>query len=290
MTCASAFIVCASPFAVWLEGNNFGAGVYTNRCLMVYSVPMTNLNDDWAEYVPAHAPRTPEAPLAILTGHGLDIGLTPQAAAMVGTDKAVKLLFDRSGKRIGLKAADPSDRNAYPLKRYGEGQLYRINFQAFRQWAQIEVTGRQVFPVSDYGEGVIGFAIGDGEPGKFEPFEYKNVVVSQLAPNVSIPASARNMTLNRAAKALLGDPVERVTLLYRASRRMIGLRPAAPTDINAMPIRQYPSTHGWAISIEAFVKSFGIVHPEGQSYEPRKEGEILIIELDKPKAKRGKQT
>ena len=95
----------------------------------------------WSEFTPNHAPRSPEEPLAILSEGSVDLRLTPEAVRLLGGAKTVRLFFDRTGQRVGLKAAEEGDPATYPLKRYGGSRLFHVNMQSFRKWADTAPDG-----------------------------------------------------------------------------------------------------------------------------------------------------
>ncbi len=116
----------------------------------------------------------------------------------------------------------------------------------------------------------------------WEDFSRGTTVVAD-APYVSIQKKGI-FSLNRGARALLGDPEEplHVRLRFDRTRQVIGIAIADPDAPNAYPVRAQRS-HGatWIIAGTAFCKKFGIPIGETRRYRARSiSGPILIIDLN----------
>ena len=209
------------------------------------------MDGNWVEYVPdVRRPGRSEA-VAIL-GKGGSLRLTPAAVELIGNPGHVVLLFDRRGRRVGIRVANNEIRHAFPLKRYGGGTMWNVSFGGFLKWADISYEQRRDFAVQRLDEETLVIELGDAkdELGEFEEFTFKSVAIAQLAPNVSISRNG-NMTMNLATKKLLGD-ADRLILLYNETERLIGLRPAKSEDLHARPLRQAATQRTWTLSAEGF--------------------------------------
>lgn len=237
--------------------------------------------NEWQEYVPAQARPAKDEALAIMSGAPA-LRMTAKAIELIGNPSHVILLFDRKGLRVALRSDEGNTQHAFPLRRYGGGHIPNVAAGGFRNWAGITLNERREFPVEQLDDRTLCFSLGDAdEVGDFEEFTYKSVALSHLAPNVAISKNG-NLTLNLASMQLLGSP-DRAVLLYNAGLNAIGLRPAKTEERHARPIRKASSQRTWTVSATGFLKTFGLEHDEGRSYEPATEGEMLIVDLNRPK-------
>ncbi len=105
-----------------------------------------------------------------------------------------------------------------------------------------------------------------------------------MAPALSEPTATLQMKgtlgLNRAAMDALGDP-EAVELLYDPKARVIGLKPMAPSERRAYPIRRQKSSNSFIVSLTKLCTHYGIDTGTARRYAPTLLDGVLIIELDK---------
>lgn len=117
----------------------------------------------------------------------------------------------------------------------------------------------------------------------FEVFQKSSAPLAKV-PSVTIQKKGL-FSLNRAAHAMIGSP-EYVELLWDGQRRVIGLRPAEETNVNAYPARaqQAKSDKGpILVAGTTFTQFYKIDTTESRRWVPTKEdGDILAIDISTP--------
>lgn len=239
--------------------------------------------NSWTEYVPERSARRHGQPTAVVGSNG-DLRITPDVVAMMGDPTHVTLHFDKTGRRVALRAVKPGPRHAFPLKQYRGNAMYNISSYGFFKWAGEAIGTRRQFSVEPLDSTSVVIDLGDGgDEGEFEEFLLKGALLVHAQPNASVSRNG-HITLNDAATSIFGRP-EFVVMLFDQSTRRIGLR-RATTEANARPLRKAGAQGTWVLAAEGFLKRFGIPHDEGRSYEPSLEDDILVIDLNQPKAAR----
>jgi hypothetical protein len=98
------------------------------------------------------------------------------------------------------------------------------------------------------------------------------------APTVSIQRSGI-ISLNRAAFALLGEP-QFVVILVDADKKAFAFQKATKKEQNAYPIRMLSRGSAHAVSGRRLLGELGLeLGVFVGRFSPRKEGELLIIEM-----------
>ena len=117
----------------------------------------------------------------------------------------------------------------------------------------------------------------------FEVFE-KNSAPRSNVPTATIQKRGL-ISLNHAAYEMVGSP-EAVELLWDADRRVIGLRPASPTSVNAYPARSQsqakPERGPFLVAGSLFTRYIGLDTSEAFRWVPTIEDGILCIDLNTP--------
>lgn len=88
------------------------------------------------------------------------------------------------------------------------------------------------------------------------------------------------LSINAAAHALIGK-ADVVDLLFDAERRVMALRPAAPSP-TAYKVRGPSKTGQVLLSVTAFANAFNIDTDDSRRYEPFVEDGMLCIDLNGP--------
>lgn len=123
-------------------------------------------------------------------------------------------------------------------------------------------------------EATMGFAV----------FEKGSAPVSTV-PAVTIQKRGL-FSLNDASYKLLGEP-ETIQFLWDADEKLIALKPSARDDLNGYPARRQSSTKGHGPVLVAgsmFCKFIGLDTTHAKRWTPRKQDELLIIDLKEPGA------
>jgi hypothetical protein len=79
-----------------------------------------------------------------------------------------------------------------------------------------------------------------------------------------------------------GDVPSHVELLYDADGHRIGLRPSDDSSQVAMKVNKRSGQSRSSVCVYGFVRRFDIEHVLGKRYPIHKDGDMLIIETDKP--------
>jgi hypothetical protein len=239
---------------------------------------------NWEEFFPSITRPKPDAALAVV-GRGPSIRLTPAAVAAMDNPTHVVLGFDRVGQRVSIQASNPEIRHAFPLKRYGDGNMSNVSAGGFTKWAGIDHDKRIEYPIEKVDGSTIAFRLNNDsrQPGEFEEYRYKNVALADLIPNVSVGRNG-HIGFNRPAMELI-DFAPQVVLVCDPVEKLIGFKPS-PNAPNARPIRPLSGQRTWSLAGEGFLKQFGIQQDTGRSYEPRLEDGVLIVDLNRPKPAR----
>jgi hypothetical protein len=116
----------------------------------------------------------------------------------------------------------------------------------------------------------------------FKVFE-KGSAPIQTVPSVTIQKRGL-ISMNRAAHALLHE-AEAVELMWDADRKVIGLNPTDPGNVNAYPVRPQvaDSTKGpLLIAGNLFTKFIGLDTTEAHRWTPTVEEGVLCIDTSTP--------
>lgn len=101
---------------------------------------------------------------------------------------------------------------------------------------------------------------------------------SPRTPTVTIQRKGM-LSLNRAAYDLLGG-AKSVTLMYNRDRRAIGLRPCAPDNPRAYPVRIQGNGATYIVAGTAFSQRYGVDTSVARRYRPEKQGDLLVVDLN----------
>lgn len=112
----------------------------------------------------------------------------------------------------------------------------------------------------------------------FEEFTGRDTKVPSERPRVTLMRNGK-MSLNQAAIRAMGDP-SAIVLLYDATTRSVGLRPATRRLPHAYPVSRHGKSAA-TVTVLAFAKHYGIDLSTTRSYDGALEDGILVIELDK---------
>jgi hypothetical protein len=112
----------------------------------------------------------------------------------------------------------------------------------------------------------------------FEVFDKRSAPM-QGTPSVTLQKRGI-LSINAAAHALIGK-ADVVELLFDAERRVMALRPAAPSP-TAYQVRGPSKTGQVLLSVTAFTHAFGIDTEDSRRYEPFVEDGMLCIDLNGP--------
>jgi hypothetical protein len=119
---------------------------------------MADQQPAWEEWAPA-----------TLLPFGLDaagrIQLSAAAMDMLGQPEAVILFYDRGAGIIGLRKATGGEPNSYRVHANGKNRGSR-GFQVtdFLGHYGIDYSAAKRFPGHDYGDGICGFVLAEGQP------------------------------------------------------------------------------------------------------------------------------
>ncbi len=115
----------------------------------------------------------------------------------------------------------------------------------------------------------------------FDPTVYRRQRARHISsPSVSLVVNGRNrdILINPAAMAAMGDPSS-VVLLWSASERAIGLRPARDDDPNAYRVRPNNGRPG-RVSATGYCRRFGLLERPSQRLSASWGDGILVAKLD----------
>ncbi|AXG12283.1 hypothetical protein [Intrasporangium calvum] len=113
----------------------------------------------------------------------------------------------------------------------------------------------------------------------FELFEKGSAPVSSV-PSLTIQRRGL-MSLNDAAFKLLKEPLA-VHFLWDSEQRLIGIRAAAPNDLNAYPTRRQNQAKGTGpvlIAGTLFTRFIGLDTTEARRWAPELRDDTLIVDL-----------
>ena len=122
--------------------------------------------------------------------------------------------------------------------------------------------------------------MGDVDLAGFEEFD-RSAAPAPSTPFVTIQRKGL-LSLNRGAYEALGRPAA-VTLLYHREQRIVGLRPAEPTNPRAYPLRRQGGKAGgsqsYLVAATAFTLHHGIDTSVARRYGVEIRGTVLLIDL-----------
>lgn len=104
-----------------------------------------------------------EAPQFTLQARGM-LSFNQAAFAALEEPEAVVLLYDAKDEVVALRAEDPSHPDAHKVRRQGKARSYNVSAQAFIGHYAIPVLQALRFAGRDYGGGVWGFLLREGQP------------------------------------------------------------------------------------------------------------------------------
>jgi hypothetical protein len=102
-------------------------------------------------------------PMFTLQARGL-LSLNQAAFVALGEPAAVALLYDANEHIVGLRKVDAEHENGHAVRKQKSAQSYVVSAQAFSAHHGIPTPRGRRFPGVDYGNGVWGFALGQGTP------------------------------------------------------------------------------------------------------------------------------
>ncbi len=76
------------------------------------------------------------------------ISLNQAAYQQLGEAEAVRLLYDRGARIIGLRPTKGDDPRGYPIRKQGHSNSYLVAGQAYMQHYKIEVEGTRRYPAT----------------------------------------------------------------------------------------------------------------------------------------------
>lgn len=98
-----------------------------------------------------------------LQARGL-LSFNQAAFAALGEPDAVALLYDGADHVVALRKVDRAHANACPVRKQQNTQSYLVGAQAFTAYYSIPTPRARRFAGVDYGDGIWGFALDQGEP------------------------------------------------------------------------------------------------------------------------------
>ncbi|SRR6266542_1977763 len=104
-------------------------------------------------------------PVFTLQARGL-LSLNHAAFLALGEPAAVALLYDPDGAVVGLRKVDKAYENAYQVRKQGKSPSYLVGAQGFVAYHRIPIVRARRFVGKDYGGGVWGFGLREGEEVK----------------------------------------------------------------------------------------------------------------------------
>jgi hypothetical protein len=90
--------------------------------------------------------------------------------------------------------------------------------------------------------------------------------------------------MNQAAKSMIPS-AERVIFMYNPGKQHVGFQPSSDPKLSR-PLRKTKGQNTWSLAGEGFLKAYNIDHHNGRSYEPYMDGDVLVVDLHKPKPQR----
>lgn len=113
----------------------------------------------------------------------------------------------------------------------------------------------------------------------FEVFDRRSAPM-RTAPSVTVQRKGI-VSINAAARQLIGSDVRVVELLFDRERKVMAIRPAE-TSPHSYELRQ-PSRSGQTLlSATAFMRAYGISTEVSRRYEPFEEDGMLCIDFNGP--------
>ena len=106
-----------------------------------------------------------ETPMFTLQARGL-LSFNHAAFQALGRPEAVTLLYDPEEHIVALRLALAANPDAYRVRKQPNAQSYLVGAQAFTAHYAIPTPRARRFEGTDYGNGIWGFALGDGEDVK----------------------------------------------------------------------------------------------------------------------------
>ncbi|MGH8873897.1 MAG: hypothetical protein ACRDVM_01415 [Acidimicrobiia bacterium] len=96
------------------------------------------------------------------------IGLNPAAVEALGDPKAVRYLFDRERRILGLRAVPADDPEGFAVQRQPESGSCSVNARTFLEHYEVERPVARRFLAKDYGDGILGIEL-DGPSEEIAP-------------------------------------------------------------------------------------------------------------------------
>jgi hypothetical protein len=106
-----------------------------------------------------------EEPMFTLQASGL-LSFNHAAFVVLGEPAAVALLYDAGERVVGVREVGNDHQNAYPVRRQGQSMTYLVSAQGFVAHHEIPKVKARRFLGHDYGDGVWGFALREGDSVK----------------------------------------------------------------------------------------------------------------------------
>jgi hypothetical protein len=106
-----------------------------------------------------------EVPMFTLQASGL-LSLNHAAFIALGEPSTVALLYDAGEGVVGLRKVEKDHQSAYPVRKQGRSMTYLVSAQGFVAHHEIPTVKARRFLARDYGDGVWGFALREGDSVK----------------------------------------------------------------------------------------------------------------------------
>lgn len=111
----------------------------------------------------------------------------------------------------------------------------------------------------------------------WETFDKRKSKASDMTVSVF---KTKKLSLSEAVvKELKAEYVE---LLYDKVNKRMALRPSTEDSIVAYAVRQAGKQRSWSISLISFINFYDLDDIVGKRYQVEKEGELVVIDLNKP--------
>jgi hypothetical protein len=120
---------------------------------------------DFVEFSREESRGRQEVPMFTLQASGL-LSFNHAAFMALGEPSAVALLYDAGEGVVGVHEVEKDHQNAYPVRKQGRSMTYLVSAQGFVAHHEIPTVKARRFLARDYGDGVWGFALREGDSVK----------------------------------------------------------------------------------------------------------------------------
>jgi hypothetical protein len=123
------------------------------------------LMPDFVEFSREESRGRREVPMFTLQASGL-LSLNHAAFMALGEPVTVALLYDAGEGVVGVRKVEKDHQSAYPVRKQGRSMTYLVSAQGFVAHHEIPTVKARRFLARDYGGGVWGFALREGDSVK----------------------------------------------------------------------------------------------------------------------------